>query len=74
MKQLIKKNYSIVIFTVIMLFFIYAFSYAIWSISNGHGCLDMEKYDWIIVTLCILAIITYSTILIRAWRIHIEDY
>ena len=64
MKRFIKEYYSIILFCCVMLFFIYVFSYAIWSLLSGYGLSNHPEVNKLMLCLCILAAIFYIVILI----------
>lgn len=63
-KNFIKKYYSITIFSIVMLFFVYVFSYATYTLYMGHKLSPYPIFNEIMLTLCILAAILYATLFI----------
>ena len=64
MKRFIKEYYSFILFCCVMLFFIYVFSYAIWSLLSGYGLSNHPEVNKLMLCLCVLAAIFYIVILI----------
>lgn len=64
MKKFIKKYFSIIIFSIVMLFFVYVFSYATYTLYMGHKLSPYPIFNEIMLTLCILAVILYAALFI----------
>ena len=64
MKQFIKRYYSITIFSIVMLFFVYVFSYTTYTLYMGHKLSPYPVFNTIMLILCILAAILYAALFI----------
>lgn len=64
MKKFIKEYYSIIIFSIVMLFFVYIFSYATYTLCMGHKLSPYPIFNDIMLILCILAAILYAALFI----------
>ena len=64
MRKFIKEYYSITLFCCVMLFFVYVFSYATWSLLSGYGLSNHPELNKLMICLCVLAAIFYIVILV----------